>query len=248
MKSKGIWLEKGDENTKFFQAYAKGIKMYNTIWSLQDSERRKISYFDGLTRLGKNLCQYLFKATPRASLAGIVRLALFFSNFVGEEEIRALMEEVFEDELKEVLHNFQKDKSPGLDGCTIEFFLGFYDLIGKDILKVVEESIVRGHFYPPLNLTFIALIPKVDEPSSLNDFRPICLCNFIYKVVSKVIAKRIKDTLLKKISPKQFGFLEGRQIHEEIGVAQEVMHNLRYIKNRGKILKIGLSKSFDKVS
>jgi hypothetical protein len=248
LKSRAIWLEKGDENTKLFQAYAKGRKMSNTIWSLQDSEGRKISSFDGLDRLGKNLFQSLFKATPGASLEDIVRLALLFPKFVGEEENHALMEEVSEDELKEVLHNFQKDKIPGPNDWTIEFFLGFYDLIGKDILKLVEETRVRGHLHPPLNSNFIALIPKVDDPSSLNDFRPISLCNCIYKVVSKVIARRIKATLSEKISPEQFGFLEGRQIHEAIGVSQEVMHSLRSTKSRGEILKIDLSKSFDKVS
>jgi hypothetical protein len=112
----------------------------------------------------------------------------------------------------------------------------------------VEETRVRVHLHPPLNSTFISLIPKVDDPSSLNVFRPIFLCNSIYKVISKVISRIIKATLSEKISPKQFGFLEGRKIHEVVGVAQEVMHSLRFSKRRGEILKIDLSKSFDKVN
>jgi hypothetical protein len=86
------------------------------------------------------------------------------------------MEEVTEDELKEVLHSFQKDKSPGPDGWSIEFFLGFYDLLGVDILQVVEESRREGVIHAPLNSTFIALIPKSDIPQYFEEFRLISLC------------------------------------------------------------------------
>jgi hypothetical protein len=143
-------------------------------------------------------------------------MALFFPSFVDEEDNRALMDEVTEDELKEFLHSFQKDKIPGLDGWTIDLFVGIFEFIGKDILKVVEESRLNGHIHAPLNANFIALIPKVDDPKSLEYFRPISLCNNIYKVVSKIINRRIKAILSKSVSHEQFGFLEGRQIHEAI--------------------------------
>jgi len=70
-------------------------------------------------------------------------------------------------------------KSPRSDGWIVEFFSGFFDLIGKDILEVIEESRRSGHIHPPLNSTFIAIIPKTDIPKSFDDFRPISLCNVI---------------------------------------------------------------------
>jgi hypothetical protein len=142
-----IWLESGDENTKLFQAYAKGRKPSNTIWSLSDPTGRTVSTFEYLSHLGKCHFQNLFKKDDRENIADIVWLSLFFPRFVDDEANIMLMEEVLENELKEVLHSFQKNKSLGPYGWSIEFFLGLYDLIGKDILQVVEEMCIEGHMH-----------------------------------------------------------------------------------------------------
>ena len=70
-----------------------------------------------------------------------------------------------------------------------------------------------------LNSTFISLIPKSTNPQSFGDFRPIVVCNLIYKITSKIIANRLKGTLLGHISKEQYGFLQGRSIHNVVVVA-----------------------------
>jgi hypothetical protein len=137
------------------------------------------------------------------------------------------MIEVIEDELKEVLHKFKKYKIPGTNGWTIDLFLGIYEIIGMDILKVVEESHINGHMHTPLNATFISLIPNTDAPQCLEDFRPISLCKCIYKVVSKIINQRIRVILSASLSPEKFSILKSRHVHEAIGVAQEALHSLK---------------------
>lgn len=67
-------------------------------------------------------------------------MAQIFPRFVDEEDNILLMQEVIEEELKEVLHNFQKDKIPGPYGWIIKLFLGFYELLGHDLLKLFEET------------------------------------------------------------------------------------------------------------
>ena len=82
----------------------------------------------------------------------------------------------------------------------MEFFLAGYDIIGPDLLQLVEETRVNGILHLPLNSTFLALIPKKDNPKSLDDYRPISLCNITYKVVTKIIAQRFRKVLSKLIS------------------------------------------------
>jgi len=248
LKSRAIWLKSGDDNTKFFHAYARGRKAANTIWSLTDDVGDTHFSFEDKARCGVEYFQKLFRAPEQANIADVIRLAQKFPRFVDEEGNRDLMAEISEEELKVVLGSFQKDKSPGPDGWSIEFFLDLFDLLGNDLLAVLEDSRTSGRFPASFNSTFIALIPKSDNALALNEYRPISLCNCIYKIISKVIARRLKRVLSDNVSAEQFGFLEGRQIHEAIGVAQEGLHSLKSKNQKGAILKIDLSKAYDKVS
>jgi hypothetical protein len=101
----------------------------------------------------------------------------------------------------------------------MEFFFGFQEIIEANLLRVVEESRTSGKVLETFNATFIALIPKNNDPKSFEEFRPIFLCNYIYKIIAKIIARRVKRLLSGVISSEQFGFLEGRQIHEVVGVS-----------------------------
>jgi hypothetical protein len=145
------------------------------------------------------------------------------------------------------LKGFANSKSPGPDGWTVEFFLEFFDILGHNILEAVEESIIKGKIIGALNATFITLIPKSDKPESFDGFRPISLCNLLYKVISKIIAVRIKVFFSKGITKEQFGFLENRQINEAIGIAQETLHSIKTKKSKALILKLDLIKAYDRV-
>jgi len=92
------------------------------------------------------------------------------------------------------------------------------------------------------------IIPKTDPPTSFHDFRPISLCNCLYKIIAKIIANRIKPILSEHIPQEQFAFLHNRHIHEAIGSAQEALHSIKLRKLKGMALKIDLSKALDKVT
>eukprot|EP00253_Pinus_taeda_P027166 PITA_27166 len=189
----------------------------------------------------------LYRSPREENLLDIINVANHFPRFVEEEDMEVLTEPVSTEELEGILKWFKKDKSPGPDDWTIEFFIAFFDVLGQD-LQVVEESRSTGSIYHAINSTFIALIPKSDTPASFDDYQPISLCNCLYKIISKTIANRLRPILSCSIAPQQFAFLESRQIHEAIGLAQEALHSLWSKHLRAILLKIDLSKAFDRVS
>jgi hypothetical protein len=96
-----------------------------------------------------------------------------------------------------------KDKSPGPDGWTVEFYLHFFELVASNLVEAVEEACMTGAVYKGMNTTFIALIPKVNGLATFGDFRPIYLCNLCYKIITKIISKRIRP-ILSRIKGKVF--------------------------------------------
>eukprot|EP00253_Pinus_taeda_P012292 PITA_12292 len=248
LHSRAIWLKAGDENSKFFHNFAKGRKVSNTIWSLPHPEGGMADNFNKLSQLGTAHFRGLFRNPPGANLVEIIEVASHFPRFVNEEDSEELMNPVTMEELESTLKWFKKDKSPGPDGWTIEFYLDFFEQIGQDLLSVIEECRISGSLYHAINSTFIALIPKTDSPSSFDDFCPISLCNVLYKIISKIIANRLRPILSTHNAPHQFAFLEDRQIHEAIGSAQEALHSIWTKHLKSTLLKIDLSKAFDRVS
>ena len=99
------------------------------------------------------------------------------------------------------------------------------------------------------NRTNIALIPKMDNPSSVNHFRPISLTNFKYKIISKILSNRLKPFLHKIVSRMQSAFLRGRSIHDNIILAHEVFHSMKQKRGNGGLmaLKLDMEKAFDSI-
>jgi hypothetical protein len=147
--------------------------------------------------------------------------------FVSDEDKRLLEQAATKEELLGFRRGFAKEKSPGPNGWTVEFFLSFFELVGQDILDCVEDSRVRGKVINLINSNFIALIPKGNKPNGFLDFTLIALCNLCYKIIAKVIAKRLRLILSRALSMEQLGFLKGRQILDAIGTAQECLHSIK---------------------
>ena len=91
-------------------------------------------------------------------------------------------------------------KSPGPDGFPAHFFQHKWDICGEDLTRMVLKVLNGDDIPTEINSTFIVLIPKVQNPVSLNQFRPISLCNVVYKVISKALANRLKRVLPDIIS------------------------------------------------
>jgi len=164
---------------------------------------------------------------------------------ITEEQNKALMRAATLEEVEEIVKSMSKNKAQGPDGYIVEFYQAGWHFLGQEILEAVEESRMKQKVWPGLNSTFLTLIPKNANSETAQGFRPIALCNVIYKIIATLIAKRLKPILPSLISPEQTGFVEGRQILDGLVITQETIHSL---KQKGMTLKLDLSKSYDRLS
>ncbi|KAL9230819.1 hypothetical protein vseg_006119 [Gypsophila vaccaria] len=165
-------------------------------------------------------------------------------------DMNALMRhEYTNSEIIEALQQMHPLKAPGPDGMNALFYQTHWHLVGPKVSDLVLHVLRGGRLPESINRTFIVLIPKKKNPEKVTDFRPISLCNVVYKLISKVLANMLKSFLGDIVSENQSAFTPGRLITDNILVAFEVFH---YMKNTrtGKghmALKLDISKAYDRI-
>lgn len=162
-----------------------------------------------------------------------------------------LIAEVSREEIKQATFQLgATTKAPRTDGLNELFYQTHWDILQDDIFISVQDFFRSGLMPLEFNRTLISLIPKVPHLERLDQYQLISLCNFIYKIISKVLANRLKPWLPKLISTEQSAFVTGRQIQDNILVVQEVLHQMK-VRERKKhfqaVLKLDMQKAFDKV-
>ncbi|GAU38950.1 hypothetical protein TSUD_363890 [Trifolium subterraneum] len=116
-----------------------------------------------------------------------------------------------------------------------------------DIMRFITDFHRNGKLSRGLNSTFIALIPKVDRPQKLNDFRPISLVGSLYKILAKVLANRLRLVIGSVISESQSAFVKDRQILDGILIANEAVDEARKTKKELMLFKVDFEKAYDSV-
>ncbi|XP_077246062.1 uncharacterized protein LOC143885910 [Tasmannia lanceolata] len=144
--------------------------------------------------------------------------------------------------------NCDGSKAPGPDGFNGQFFQSFWYLISKDTTKAISHFFRSGKLLPKVNATNVTLIPKTSDASSPEMFRPISLCNFLYKLITKILANKLRLIMHKIISPNQSAFIKGRNIQDNILLAHDLVHNFHLKSNvAGLCIKLDLKKAFDMI-
>jgi hypothetical protein len=153
------------------------------------------------------------------------------------------------EEVKKSLWSIGDLKAPGPDGLHAIFYKRFWDMLGDDLIKEVLNAVNNISVPDGWNSTTIVMIPKIDNPDKVSQFRPISLCNVVYKIISKMLANRLKLYLPEIISDHQSVFVPGRMITDNILLAYESIHAMK--KKKGKkglcAVKLDMHKAYDRV-
>ena len=153
------------------------------------------------------------------------------------------------EEVRKAAWDMHPLKAPGPDGMSGCFFKNHWDIVGHQVVSFVQEFFSTGKFVSEVNKTFICLIPKKAGADTFDQLRPISLCNWVYKLVSKILVLRLCPILRGLITPFQAAFVPGRWIAESSVLAHETIQQIRKKKGKGGLLamKIDMSKAYDRI-
>ncbi|XP_022042079.1 uncharacterized protein LOC110944741 [Helianthus annuus] len=227
-KSKVEWLCAGDSNTSFFHKCVKSRNARNKISCINDIHGNRFEG-DGITGA---LVDHYSNFLGTAQLVSRFDDDDLFRNTLSQHTADQMVRQVTREEVKQAMFGIGENKAPGPDGFTSAFFKHAWDIVGDEVTNAVLDFFENGKLLKQVNHTILALVPKMDTPNSVLDYRPISCCNVLYKCTSKIITDRIKGSLDKLVSINQSAFVPGRKISDNILLTQELMHN--YHLNRGK--------------
>ncbi|XP_030930993.1 uncharacterized protein LOC115956857 [Quercus lobata] len=246
-RSRALWLHEGDSNTRYFHSKASHRFRRNRIEVLENHRGEKCEDENGIANILVDFYQSLFAS----SLPDQIEEALVATPTVVSEEMNQALVAPFErEEVELALKQMDPLKAPGPDGMPPLFFQHFWPAIGDDVVEAVLTCLNSGSIPSSINRTFITLIPKVKSPVRVSDYRPIALCNTLYKLISKVLANRLKTILPCVISDTQSAFQSSKAISDNILVAFETLHHMKNQKSKKgcfMALKLDMSKAYDRV-
>lgn len=175
-------------------------------------------------------------------------LDLLFDFKCSQEQVSAFRKEFSEEDIKEAFFSLPRNKTGGPDGYSAEFFTSLWSVIGPEISEAILEFFRTGKLLKQWNTANLVLIPKKSNAAHPSEFRPISCLNTVYKVISKLLASRLKEILPLMISKAQSAFLPGRLLAENVLLATDLVngYNTQSLTPRG-MLKVDLRKAFDSV-
>ena len=249
-KSRVRWLGLGDRNSRFFHKVTQSRNAQNTIRRIVTADGRILTSPGDIKMEAASHFESFLNSThqvlPQAQLEELTELL----DYRCSTEAKALLlKPVEEAEISDTLFSMPHNKAPGPDGYQVEFYRAAWSVIKEDFIIAVQSFFLFGFMPHSINATLLSLVPKCTNAEKLSDFRPIACCNVIYKVISKILARRLKATLPAAIEMNQCAFVEGRLLLENVILATEIVKDYHKpsITSRSA-MKMDISKAFDTVS
>lgn len=246
-KSREKLIALGDRNTSFFHTSTVIRRRRNKIEMLKGSDDRWVTERKELEKLALEYYRRLYSLEDVSEVRGELPKE-GFAKLTREEKIE-LQKPFTPEEVRVAVRSMGRFKAPGPDGFQPVFY--------QDCWEVVENSVTRfvlGFFETRVlpestNDALLVLIPKVAKPECITQFRPVSLCNVLFKVITKMMVIRLKNVISKLIGPAQASFIPGRLSIGNIVVVQEAVHSMRRKQGRKgwMLLKLDLEKAYDRI-
>ncbi|CAL0324296.1 unnamed protein product [Lupinus luteus] len=242
-KARINWCTKGDRNTAYFHKLAK-IRHASKSMSMLRHDSHVLL---GQGEIADHALSYftnLYASDNYTQQNDLIQQVV--PSLVSENQNNLLTKIPTNDEIKAAAFGMNGDGAPGPDGFGGCFFKEFWDIVCHDVCNSVTQFFTQAWILLNLNSNLVVLIPKFPGADGIEDFRPIALANFQFKIITKVLADRLASIAPSIISPQQRGFIKGRSIHDCICIASEAVNLLDYKTHGGNLaIKLDVRKAFD---
>ena len=201
-KARASWFKNGDSCTKFFHSSLRWRHLRNEVKEVELGNQW-CEEPCSVRAEAKKLFENRFKETKDLG----VRLDLVEFKSLSQEDNLSLLALFSKEEVKDAVWQCEGSKSPGPEGFKFNFIKKSWEFLKNDLMAAMALFHETGAIPKGCNASFIALVPKVRDPIRLEQYRPISLVGVLYKIISKVLAGRIKNILPSVIDESQSAFL-----------------------------------------
>ena len=242
-KARINWHVNGDRNSRYFHRLTKIKNKTKMISSIRNDEEI-ITEPERVTEHIVNYYNCLFSSNYFLQDSNLLEEVV--PNLIDEPTNKLLTMIPSTEEIKNAVFDLNNEGAPGPNGFGACFFQTYWDIVHKEVTDAVIQFFQTGWLAPNYNANTLILIPKTSNADSIDQYRPIALANFKFKVITKVMADRLAKILPNIISVEQRGFIRGRNIKDCIILASEAINVLDKKSFGGNLaLKIDVSKAFD---
>ena len=240
------WLVDGDRASRYFHQSARKKKQKCSILRIKDPSG---IWLEDPLLVRQRLIQD-YKSRFSSARGSLIPLTGHLADpVITAEENEALIRPVTEEEIHTAVFQMNPHKAPGSDGFGASFYQEHWNVVKESVCTAVKDFFRSGKLLKAVNHTLITLIPKVENPETTAHFRPISLCNTVYKILAKILVNRMRPVLQRIIDPTQSAFIPQRTIHDNILVAHEIVNKFHHMKGKkGYVaLKLDMEKAYDRV-
>lgn len=242
-KSRVQWAKDGDENSRFFHGMINTRRVANSIMGLSVNGEWVTNH-----KVIKKEVLRFYRSKFVEDMVVRPKLNCFGLKMISADEADSLLSPFLEKEIREAVFQCGSDKAPGPDGFNFRFIKKYWDLFSGDFVDMMRHFASSGNISRNVATSFITLVPKVKDPSSLGEYRPINLIGVVSKVISKVLANRLKTVMDSVINETQSAFVAGRYILDSPLVISEISSWARRSGKELFMFKIDFEKAYDNIN